>query len=140
MLNNIKFACLWEIHEDKKNLLLWEDFLLINGRENRIWTCNLMVPNHAHYQVVLFPDMARPIGVEPITFWSVVKRSIQLSYGRTFLIQLHGRKFSNGGSDWNRTNDTRIFSPLLYRLSYRAINGGSNETRTRDLLRDRQAC
>ena len=26
-----------------------------------------------------------------------------------------------GGSNWNRTSDTRIFSPLLYRLSYRAI-------------------
>ena len=27
----------------------------------------------------------------------------------------------NGGSERNRTADTRIFSPLLYRLSYRAI-------------------
>ena len=27
----------------------------------------------------------------------------------------------NGGSGRNRTADTRIFSPLLYRLSYRAI-------------------
>ena len=26
--------------------------------------------------------MARPAGIEPTTFWSVVKRSIQLSYGR----------------------------------------------------------
>ena len=31
------------------------------------------------------------------------------------------------------------FSPLLYRLSYLGINGGSDEARTRDLLRDRQA-
>ncbi len=25
----------------------------------------------------------------------------------------------NGASEWNRTADTRIFSPLLYQLSYR---------------------
>ena len=30
-------------------------------------------------------------------------------------------KTLNGGSEWNRTIDTGIFSPLLYRLSYRAI-------------------
>ena len=47
----------------------------------------------------------------------------------------------NGGSGRNRTADTRIFSPLLYRLSYRALlkwrsRPGSN----RHLLRDRQAC
>ena len=35
-----------------------------------------------HYQVVLFPEVVRPIGVEPIAFWSVVKRSIQLIYER----------------------------------------------------------
>ena len=27
----------------------------------------------------------------------------------------------NGASDRNRTNDTGIFSPLLYQLSYRGI-------------------
>ena len=26
----------------------------------------------------------------------------------------------NGGLEWNRTTDTRIFNPLLYQLSYRA--------------------
>ena len=31
--------------------------------------------------------------------------------------------FRRGASDWNRTNDTGIFSPLLYRLSYRGITG-----------------
>ncbi len=73
-------------------------------------------------------------------------------------IELH-RHITNshlkGGSGRNRTADTRIFSPLLYRLSYRAIfnfinipyssyymhiNGGTDGIRTRDLLRDRQAC
>ena len=31
-----------------------------------------------------------------------------------------GYCFLNGGSSGNRTSDTRIFSPLLYRLSYEA--------------------
>ena len=36
----------------------------------------------------------------------------RMSYARTF----------NGASGRNRTTDTRIFSPLLYRLSYRGIS------------------
>jgi hypothetical protein len=31
------------------------------------------------------------------------------------------RRLEFGGLDWNRTSDTRIFNPLLYQLSYRAI-------------------
>ena len=47
----------------------------------------------------------------------------------------------NGGPGRNRTGDTGIFSPLLYQLSYRAkCNGGPDGNRTRDLLRDREAC
>ena len=71
----------------------------INGRENRIRTCDIMVPNQALYQAELFPDnvyiilqtracvniifnkMACPRGFEPPAYWSVVNRSIQLSYG-----------------------------------------------------------
>ena len=33
-----------------------------------------------------------------------------------------------GGQGQNRTADTRIFSPLLYRLSYLAPGAGLNET------------
>ena len=48
----------------------------------------------------------------------------------------------HGASRRNRTADTWIFSPLLYRLSYRStyliLNGGPDGNRTRDLLRDRQ--
>ena len=40
----------------------------------------------------------------------------QMSYGR-ILETLLG--LLTGASDRNRTNDTGIFSPLLYRLSYR---------------------
>ena len=85
--------------------------------------------------------MAEEKGFEPLTFWFVAKHSIQLSYERkdtnkAFINII----IKNGGSEWNRTIDTRIFSPLLYRLSYRATYGGSYGTRTRDLLRDRQTC
>ena len=56
-----------------------------------------------------------------------------------------------GASGRNRTNDTRIFSPLLYLLSYRGISsraeaplecdlGDPERTRTVDLQRDRLAC
>ena len=48
----------------------------------------------------------------------------------------------NGAQRRNRTTDTGIFSPLLYRLSYLgrdSLNGGSDEGRTRDLMRDRHA-
>ena len=44
----------------------------------------------------------------------------------------------HGGAGQNRTADTWSFNPLLYQLSYRAKNG-LDGTRTRDLLRDRQA-
>ena len=41
----------------------------------------------------------------------------QMSYIRIFV------SFTkNGASGRNRTNDTRIFSPLLYQLSYRGIS------------------
>ena len=59
-----------------------------------------------------------------------------------------GLKF-NGAAGRNRTADTRIFSPLLYRLSYRGmlpwrselptiLNGGRNRVRTCDPLLVRQ--
>ena len=45
-----------------------------------------------------------------------------------------------GASGRNRTIDTRIFSPLLYQLSYRSkINGDPERARTVDLQRDRLA-
>ena len=45
---------------------------------------------------------------------------------------------SGDASDRNRTNDTGIFSPLLYRLSYRGV-GDLDGIRTHDLCRDRAA-
>ena len=49
-------------------------------------------------------------GVRPPTCWLQISCSSQLSYTSTK---------QNGGSRQNRTVDTRIFNPLLYRLSYR---------------------
>ena len=66
--------------------------------------------------------MASPRGVEPLTFWSVVKRSIQLSYEDS-LSKIYIKlwlAFKNGGFSWNRTNDTKIFSLVLCQLSYEA--------------------
>ena len=68
-------------------------------------------------------------GLEPPTSRLSSVRSNQLSY-RPNIITAAG--------DENRTADTCSFNALLYRLSYRAANG-PNGTRTRDLLRDRQA-
>ena len=45
-------------------------------------------------------------------------RTRHLSLGKAALYQMsYSRK--NGASDWSRTSDTGIFSPLLYHLSYR---------------------
>ena len=45
----------------------------------------------------------------------------------------------HGASGRSRTNDTRIFSPLLYQLSYRGKCGDQEGARTLDLQRDRLA-
>ena len=45
-----------------------------------------------------------------------------------------------GASEWSRTTDTGIFSPLLYQLSYRGKLGDPKGARTPDLQRDRLTC
>ena len=67
--------------------------------------------------------MVRPKGVEPLTFWSVVKRSIQLSYERKYTPSAIYKKFiselnnKNGDPLGIRTPDPLIKSQMLYQLS-----------------------
>ena len=63
--------------------------------------------------------MVGKTGFEPATSCSQSRRSTRLSYFPYKKgILRNGRK--NGGSGRDRTADTGIFNPLLYRLSYRA--------------------
>ena len=83
-------------------------------------------------------------------------RTRYLHLGKVALYRMSYTRISvpvgnRGASGRNRTNDTWIFSPLLYRLSYRGISSGAcaplgciygdpERTRTVDLQRDRLAC
>lgn len=64
-------------------------------------------------------DMVGTTGFEPATSCSQSRRSTRLSY---FPYKKEGLEIGrkNGGSGRDRTADTGIFNPLLYRLSYRA--------------------
>ncbi len=77
--------------------------------------------------------MAVPAGFEPAISALTTRRLRPLTDGTVY-------DGSDGAAGRNRTADTRIFSPLLYRLSYRGVYGGGDGIRTRDLMRDRHAC
>ena len=91
--------------KQKKTVLIIST--VFHNREDRIRTCDPLVPNQVLYQAELLPvAKTRPRGVEPLTFWSVVKHSIQLSYGRIL----------RNAEDRNRTGTVithrRILSPV----------------------------
>ena len=107
---------------------------LITGREDRIRTCDPLVPNQVLYQAELLPVyMARPAGVEPTTFWSVVRRSIQLSYGRIYFSKkwCRGPESNRYGShlpqDFKSCASASSATPAL-----KWIYGAEDEVRTRD--------
>ena len=56
--------------------------------------------------------MGRLMGIEPTNAGTTIRC---VNHFATIAIQITK---NNGGSGRNRTADTRIFSPLLYRLSY----------------------
>src|SRR5690606_26681103 len=67
------------------------------------------------------------------------RRSGAAGFGRAFLLKQKkpskiGRFSKGGGETRNRTGDTRIFSALLYQLSYLAVGGGRRGRVRRDLV------
>ena len=62
-------------------------------------------------------------------------RTRYLHLGKVALYQMS--YIRNGAFGRNRTTDTRIFSPLLYRLSYEGKPGDPERARTVDPQRDR---
>ena len=82
---------------------------------------------------------SKPAELQVHTIYKRVTRiELATTAWKAVVLPLNYTRMGYNGAGQNRTADTRSFNPLLYRLSYRAING-SYGTRTRDLLRDRQA-
>ena len=69
--------------------------------------------------------MERITGLEPATFALARRRSTKWAKSanpsRSSVPIIGAKYFGCGASGRNRTNDTGIFSPLLYQLSYRGI-------------------
>ena len=91
-------------------LLEWMECININKKTQ----CML-----CFFLLYLF-SFAEPVRCKVLIKWMKNKKS---SFTTTFF----------GGSKWNRTTDTGIFSPLLYQLSYRGKCGDPERARTVDL-------
>ena len=82
-----------------------------------------------------------PLGNLSIWSWRLESNPQPADYKSAALpVELRQHIKFFGASGRNRTTDTGIFSPLLYRLSYRGKkNGDPERARTVDLQRDRLA-
>ena len=77
---------------------------------------------------IIYGKTSRPIGQEVLYGAGDEARTRYLHLGKVALYRMSYTRISCsafaeqvGASGRNRTNDTRIFSPLLYLLSYRGI-------------------
>ena len=85
-----------------------------DGPNDRTWTCGILLPKQALYQTELHPDI--------MTYIAIWLLKIYLVTFIIFFLQNEVCVYTSGASNWNWTNDTGIFSPLLYQLSYQSIN------------------
>ena len=77
------------------------------GKGNKKWTC---ISTH--------PFFVTPTGFKPVTFWSVVRCSIQLSYGA--ILQSICQIYMSCDSDRIQTCNLLIRSQMLYSVELRS--------------------
>ena len=88
----------------------------VNGGGGQIRTAE---PEGADLQSAAFSHFATP---PKLTWCRLEDLNPQPTDYKSVALPIElSRHKKNGGSGRNRTADTRIFSPLLYRLSYRAL-------------------
>ena len=139
---------LWTLIDNKKTTShLWDGLL---------WWAHLdLNQGPTGYEPVALPLSYRPsFGADDGTWTHTSVRSPPPQDGVS-AIPPHPHGIAHGASGQNRTADTRIFSPLLYRLSYRGKlyilkiriflkigkkNGDPDRIWTDDLRRDRATC
>ena len=84
------------------------------------YPCGLEAPPRFELGVRVLQTHALPLGYSAEIGADYEARTRYLHLGKVALYQMSYARM-NGASGRNRTNDTRIFSPLLYLLSYRGI-------------------
>ena len=81
------------------------------------WRCH---PD-LNWGITVLQTVALPLGYGTIYGADDEARTRYLHLGKVALYQMSYIRTLNGAFGRNRTNDTWIFSPLLYQLSYRGV-------------------
>ena len=126
-------------HRSKQREHCFRSALLFGGVA-RIWTGEWKFCRLLPYHLATTPYLV----LEKLKRWTIpgsalyLERNTRLELATSTLARLRSTRWANsanalsclvtglikhGASGRNRTNDTRIFSPLLYQLSYRGIFG-----------------